>query len=609
MPTVICKSLSPLLLAPHKYARNLLQLRRAALSAVTGQVFEPGPLFTDWTLFSYFLLCGDGLLKADNLQFDNDLFGEFHDTVVTRLTQFEPHRNAFNALFNKVIRQPILTFLDLRGILNLFLFSPFLNSNFLLNLLGLFIKLDTRPMRILFTAFLNYPSLLKIVLDTVQQILTAVLREPGQSAHGPRLHEVAGLIELLADANQRSKSPIPAAHFVSDALMDLLMPDLELSLIVTREQGAFSYLGTPSIVSPLFKQQLLKSESRKKGKFHVKLRRESVVEDTMARIYPSEPKMLQQQLVVEFEGEAARDDGGVSREFFDLVCTKVFAESQVFTKVNNDAFYWFRGDVDFAPEMESRLCAAGLILQLALVNGVILPVRFPRALYRKLKGEHVGLSEFAELFPEQAASLRQCGTGCGLYFVVNVVNSSGEVLEKELVPNGENIEVTNENAGDYVRSIVAFYMEVGVAKSFEQFAAGFRRARETKVMAKLRAFDYDLLLSGSDVEDWNELERQTTYIGGYDPTSPAVVIFWRLFYEMCEEAKGKLLQFITGSSRAPLGGFKTLGFRIQRAGDARKVPTAHTCQNMLVLPDCRDEGRVRGNLAVCIAHAEGFGFI
>jgi hypothetical protein len=240
---------------------------------------------------------------------------------------------------------------------------------------------------------------------------------------------------------------------------------------------------------------------------------------------------------------------------------------------------------------------------------VILPIRFPRALYKKLKGETIGFNDFADLFPEQASSLQQCGDGCGLYFVMTVMNAAGQPVDLELVPNGADLEVTNANAGEYLKRVVSFYMDDSIANSFRALSRGFRQAKETTVMSKLTAADYEALLGGSEVADWDELKRATTYAGGYNESSPAVIIFWQLFDEMCEDAKGKMLQFVTGASRAPLGGFKTLGFTIQRAGDPHKVPTAHTCSNLLVLPDCRDEGRVRGNLAVCIAHAEGFGFI
>jgi hypothetical protein len=131
---------------------------------------------------------------------------------------------------------------------------------------------------------------------------------------------------------------------------------------------------------------------------------------------------------------------------------------------------------------------------------------------------------------------------------------------------------------------------------------------ETRIMSKLPSYDFVLLISGSGVLDWEELKKSTTY-QGYDKNSPAVVLFWGVFDTLRDEEKLKMLQFATGTYRAPIGGFKTLNFKIRRVADPQALPVAHTCLLTLDLPDCQNEGMVYDNLRICVENCEGFGFI
>ena len=50
----------------------------------------------------------------------------------------------------------------------------------------------------------------------------------------------------------------------------------------------------------------------------------------------------------------------------------------------------------------------------------------------------------------------------------------------------------------------------------------------------------------------------------------------------------RLLFFLTGSDRAPVKGLGALVITVSRNGpDSLRLPTAHTCFNVLLLPDYR----------------------
>lgn len=68
--------------------------------------------------------------------------------------------------------------------------------------------------------------------------------------------------------------------------------------------------------------------------------------------------------------------------------------------------------------------------------------------------------------------------------------------------------------------------------------------------------------------------------------------FWEICAEMDTSQKANLLQFVTGTSKIPLGGFRELRginnqitpFSIHRTTEIEKLPMSHTCFNQLDLP-------------------------
>jgi E3 ubiquitin-protein ligase NEDD4 len=98
-----------------------------------------------------------------------------------------------------------------------------------------------------------------------------------------------------------------------------------------------------------------------------------------------------------------------------------------------------------------------------------------------------------------------------------------------------------------------------------------------------------------DLEDW----KKHTDIKGYGAWSQTIKRFWKIMEGYTQQELSRILQFCTGTSRLPLGGFRSLEshrgekarFCIQRVTfDATKggvmsnLPKAHTCFNRLDLP-------------------------
>ena len=109
-------------------------------------------------------------------------------------------------------------------------------------------------------------------------------------------------------------------------------------------------------------------------------------------------------------GEEGMDQGGVTKEFFQIMVEKVFdSQFGLFRELEDGRCWWFEGQLDGSyplevsvKEREMRLVEyelVGILVGLALYNGVILGVRFPSVTYRKLLGWEIDLDSLTESFP------------------------------------------------------------------------------------------------------------------------------------------------------------------------------------------------------------------
>ena len=104
--------------------------------------------------------------------------------------------------------------------------------------------------------------------------------------------------------------------------------------------------------------------------------------------------------------------------------------------------------------------------------------------------------------------------------------------------------------------------------------------------AQFNEQELELLISGTpdiDVDDW----KSNTEYHNYTAASPQIQWFWRAVRSFDKEELAKLVQFVTGTSKVPLNGFKELEgmnginrFNIHRDyGNKERLPSSHTCFN------------------------------
>ncbi|KAF0694021.1 hypothetical protein As57867_015005, partial [Aphanomyces stellatus] len=171
----------------------------------------------------------------------------------------------------------------------------------------------------------------------------------------------------------------------------------------------------------------------------------------------------------------------------------------------------------------------------------------------------------------------------------------------ELVPHGASIAVTDANKEEYLHALLKYYMFDSV---HEQVAALLKGLFDVIPSNLLAVFDYqelELLICGVpkiDVDDW-ERHSDVKYLDFDHPSKgehKVIEWFWATVAEFSQDQRARLLQFVTGTSRVPVEGFKGLlsndgrvrRFGIQMVGrgvpPTGLYPKAHTCFNRIDLP-------------------------
>ncbi|EDV97126.1 ubiquitin-protein ligase E3A [Drosophila grimshawi] len=350
------------------------------------------------------------------------------------------------------------------------------------------------------------------------------------------------------------------------------------------------------------------------------VRRDQLINDALIGlelVAMSNPKDLKKQLVVEFVGEQGIDEGGVSKEFFQLIVEEIFNPAfGMFVQEEETNNMWFNA-TPF--ENGAQFTLIGIIIGLAIYNNVILAVNFPMVVYRKLMGYRGTFYDLSDWSPTLYKSLNDMLDYQGhdmeevfeQTFKISYSNVFGELVEHELVPHGSEVLVGQHNKRLFVNLYSDFLLNVNIQQQFNAFRKGFEMVTDESPLKLLfRPEEIEKLVCGSREFDFVELEHSTEYEGGYTEETQIVQDFWSIVHAMPHESKRKLLEFTTGSDRVPVGGLKCLRLMITRHGpDSDRLPTSHTCFNVLLLPEYSSKEKLEERLLKAINYSKGFGML
>ena len=345
----------------------------------------------------------------------------------------------------------------------------------------------------------------------------------------------------------------------------------------------------------------------------INIRRKNLIEDALNELSKKDIK-LQNPIKVRFLGEQGVDEGGVRKEFFLLFIRQIFDPNYgMFNYNEKTRLYWFN-HYTFEPKIKYELI--GIIFGLAIYNNIILDVKFPLTVYRKLLGLKPTLEDMKECDPElyknfsflkktKDANLKE---SLDLDFTVTD-DKFGEKLVIPLKKDGDKISVDINNKDEYVDLYLDWYFNKSIQEVFTSFEKGFYRVFSRDLSKILSPEELELIICGTQVLDFNELKRVCKY-EEYNENDETIKYFWEVLLNFSEDEKKRFLSFVTGCDRAPIDGLGSLPITISNGGsDVEQLPSAHTCFNNLILPNYKNKEKLKKNMLTAINYSEGFGLI
>jgi len=253
-----------------------------------------------------------------------------------------------------------------------------------------------------------------------------------------------------------------------------------------------------------------------------------------------------------------------------------------------------------------------------------LDAQFPACIFRKLRGEPLSLEDLGDVYPAVASSLRallawepeeelsreQVGelftnTFC-LDFSVSY-EEGGNACIQDLKPDGKNLQVTLDNRVEFVQLYYDWALTQSIARQFEPFHKGFGRVCSSPILQAVTGDELARIVMGESDIELEHLRPKAQY-EGFTAESQCIIWLWEVLQGFDALHRRLFLSFVTGSDRSPVGGLGELQLKIQRGGDAKRLPSAHTCFNILSLPEYTSKQQLQDALVAAIENTEGFGF-
>ncbi|RFU31671.1 hypothetical protein B7463_g4672, partial [Scytalidium lignicola] len=370
------------------------------------------------------------------------------------------------------------------------------------------------------------------------------------------------------------------------------------------------------------------------GRHHAKIRRDRVFEDAYEEFYQlgeglKEP--IQITFVDQFDTvEAGIDGGGVTKEFLTTVTNEAFRSSDgpgLFVTNDQNLLYpnpsalderrillRQAGLTESSPEWKETISNLlrqyeflGRVVGKCLYEGILVDIAFAGFFLLKwaASGQDSGYRANINDLRDLDESLYQ----------VTLPNAPTQTTTRELMPNGPNIPVTNENRPLYVSYVARHRLQVQPYQQTQAFLRGLGQMINPSWLSMFNQSELQTLLSGESSEiDVEDLRRNTLYGGVYQIGDdglehPTIQLFWKVLRELDDTERRKVLKYVTSTPRSPLLGFSQLNprFSIRDAGsDENRLPSTSTCVNLLKLPQYKSETVLREKLVYAINSGAGF---
>jgi ubiquitin-protein ligase E3 C len=397
------------------------------------------------------------------------------------------------------------------------------------------------------------------------------------------------------------------------------------------------------------------------GRHHAKIRRDQVFEDAYAQFYElgeglKEP--IQITFVDKFDTvEAGIDGGGVTKEFLTSVTNEAFRSEKgpnLFVTNDQNLLYPNPAALDerrellkqagFKPSDQEWIENVnnlfkqyeflGRIVGKCLYEGILVDIGFAgffllkwaasgasaseggyRANINDLRDLDEGLYQGLLKLKNYPGNVEDFSLDFTITDTVSLPGSRTQTITRDLMPNGSNISVTNENRPLYVSYVAKHRLQLQPYYQTQAFLRGLGEIINPSWLSMFNQSELQTLIGGDASEiDVEDLRLNTAYGGVYQIGDDGlehhtIRLFWKVMKDLDDSERRKVLKYVTSTPRAPLLGFSQLNprFSIRDAGDDEaRLPSTSTCVNLLKLPRYSTATALKQKLLYAVNSGAGF---
>jgi len=355
----------------------------------------------------------------------------------------------------------------------------------------------------------------------------------------------------------------------------------------------------------------------------VTIRRDYLLEDGFEKI--SSRKDMRSIFMIQFINEHGMaeegiDGGGLLKEFITLLNKEVFDIKYGLFIENEDKTLMPSPNSDLNPDHLKLFNFIGRMTGKAIYEHILIDSMFSVIFLNRILRIPNTINELKYADPMLYKNLmllkhkNDVAEKLGLTFSIDEM-VFGKQQTHLLKPNGDKIDVNESNKLEYISLYCNYKLNKQIDRQSMAFLDGLR---STIDLTWIRLFNHEelqyvisgLRRKGFDVADL----KQNIEYGGFQANSPTILALWEVIEEMNDEERSLFLLFITGCSRPPTLGFKSMNPKIaiknssHGNNDRERLPTASTCANLFKLPDYKSKELLKKKLLYAINANAGFDF-
>ncbi|KAL3808648.1 hypothetical protein ACHAXA_006635 [Cyclostephanos tholiformis] len=314
----------------------------------------------------------------------------------------------------------------------------------------------------------------------------------------------------------------------------------------------------------------------------IPVRREFLLRDSIAKVMSLTRGHLRTVWRIEYIGEDGIDAGGLAREWFDLVTKEVFdpaiglwktSESNQMCLEINPA-----SEIN-CPEHLIYFRFLGRVMGKAIFDRQLINGHMVKHLYKHILGWPVMFNDLKDIDEEYYNSLKLLHRmGADVEYASIDFTQTEEILgEKkqiELISDGANVSVTRENLPEYIEACLKYRLLGRYEAQLNELLLGFYDVIPEPLLTIFDFQELELLMCGLpeiNMDDWIKNTDYSSSVSMFGPRHEVCQWFWEVVSKYDQEMKARLLQFVTGTSGVPAGGFSSLqGMNVPGRGTLRK---------------------------------------